>query len=235
VPEVPAVIKIDGRWYTAAHIDQELLDSLEDEEFDRVAEFVARNRETTESGLCRISVIPNSAFHQILWIDLDSLKKFTYSCMPDNFPRGSPNTNLLEIPVSFTLIPQFSSHEVISVETVTFEPPSQIRRIDGSAFRYFSSLTSICIPASVEFLARCCFISQRLSFLLDFTTHESAFERGSKLRDIEADAFSGCLSLREFCIPASVELLTGLSLPPSRLCIVDVERGIDISSGAGIL
>jgi hypothetical protein len=125
-------------------------------------------------------------------------------------------------------MPQFSSQEVISVETVTFEPPSQIRRLDRGAFRYLSSLKSICIPASVEFLARFCFVStvhDKYPFSWTSPLTHLAFERGSKLHEIEADAFSGCLSLREFCIPASVEILTGRSLPPSWLCIVEVEKG----------
>jgi hypothetical protein len=42
--DVPATIEIDGNSYTAAQIDQELVDLIEDpDEFDRVMDFVARN------------------------------------------------------------------------------------------------------------------------------------------------------------------------------------------------
>jgi hypothetical protein len=141
---------------------------------------------------------------------------------------SSPEATRLDIPASVTLIPELFSQNVFSVETVTFASPSRIRRLDPGAFHCFSSLRSICIPASVEFIARCCFIlpsdhDYPLGWPSPITN--LTFERGSKLREIEADAFSGCLSLRKFCIPASVELLTGLSLPPSGRCIVEVEKG----------
>jgi hypothetical protein len=44
-----------------------------------------------------------------------------------------------------------------SVEEVTFERGSQIRRLDPGAFDKFHSLKSICIAASVEVLAANCF------------------------------------------------------------------------------
>jgi hypothetical protein len=40
---------------------------------------------------------------------------------------------------------------------VTFESGSRLIRIDESAFSDCESLTSICIPASVEILYRSCF------------------------------------------------------------------------------
>jgi hypothetical protein len=132
----------------------------------------------------------------------------------------------LVIPATLTVTPQFSRQEAMSVVTAQFEAPSQITRLDPGAFQYFSSLVSICIPASVEFLAKNCFVSNDgdINSVPSSLMHLT-FEPGSELREIEPGALSGCLSLREFCIPASVEKLTGLSLPPSDECVLHVEDG----------
>jgi hypothetical protein len=144
----------------------------------------------------------------------------------ENQLRESPNAISLVLPASLTAVPQFSRQDVMDVETARFEPGSQITRPDTDTFGHFSSLLSICIPTSVEFLGVNCFISSEsdvnsaISPLVNLT-----FERGSKLREIAPNALSGCFDLSEFCIPASVEKLKGLSLPPARLCVVEVESG----------
>jgi hypothetical protein len=63
-----------------------------------------------------------------------------------------------------------------------------------------ASLSSICIPASVEQLSLDCFYDCR--WLL-----EVVFESGSRLSRLGDAAFWGCYSLSSICIPASVETI----------------------------
>jgi hypothetical protein len=100
---------------------------------------------------------------------------------------------------------------------------SQIRRLESCTFPQNCSLRSICIAASVEFIARSSFIAldpahSRLISDLSIVT----FEAGSKLREIEAGAFSGCPMLKRMCIPASVERMTGKSLPLPQDCRIEI-------------
>jgi hypothetical protein len=144
-----------------------------------------------------------------------------HSLSTENPNEEKPDPKVLVIHASLAALPQFSRAEAGHIETLQFEFGSQIRRLDARAFGHFSSLTSICIPASVEFIADDGFAVPHGPSPLTKVT----FEPGSKLREIEPGAFFACSALREFCIPASVEKLTGLSLPPSALCLFDVEMG----------
>jgi hypothetical protein len=83
---------------------------------------------------------------------------------------------------------------------IAFEADSAVNRIDNSAFRRFSSLKSICIPASVGTLPESCFTSCT-------SLQRVTFEPASKLSRIEEGAFSDCSSLKSIQIPASVEIL----------------------------
>jgi hypothetical protein len=62
------------------------------------------------------------------------------------------------------------------------------------------SLSSICIPSSVDRLCQLCF--SRCEALSVVT-----FERGSPLSRIDRSAFFNCLSLSSICIPSSVRQL----------------------------
>jgi hypothetical protein len=71
------------------------------------------------------------------------------------------------------------------LSSFTFESGSKLMRIESSAFRWCSSLRTICIPASVEVLCSSSFREcSSLSSLI--------FEPGSKLARIEAYSFASC-------------------------------------------
>jgi hypothetical protein len=115
------------------------------------------------------------------------------------------------------------------MDVVTFEPGSQLRRLESGTFLGCLQLKSICIAASVESIARDCFAgivgSGDPPLTLNSWLETVTFEQGSVLREIERDAFQGCRSLSRICIPASVEEMTGGSFPDSPRCQIDVEPG----------
>jgi hypothetical protein len=87
------------------------------------------------------------------------------------------------IPSSIATIPHYSFYRCRALSSLTFEPGSNVSRIDVSAFIRCSSLLSVCIPASVETLGQNCFAEcTKLSIV--------TFEAGSKLLHIEEAAFS---------------------------------------------
>jgi hypothetical protein len=59
------------------------------------------------------------------------------------------------------------------------------------------------------------------------------FEPGSKLRELESDAFANCDFLKRLRIPGSVEKMTGASLPDIAKSKSRIQ--IHISSGTDIL
>jgi hypothetical protein len=87
-----------------------------------------------------------------------------------------------------------------AVSSRTFEAVSACLRIESYAFASCSSLSSICIPSSVETLCDHCF--SQCTALSSVT-----FEPGSRLSHIEAHAFAHCSSLPSLCIPSSVWML----------------------------
>jgi hypothetical protein len=92
------------------------------------------------------------------------------------------------------------------VEEIAFEPGSQLRRLESETFANCQRIRSICIPSSVEFIARWCFV---LSVAQPpFCPAEKiTFEAVSKLRELDEAAFAGCSCLRSLSIPSSVEII----------------------------
>jgi hypothetical protein len=80
------------------------------------------------------------------------------------------------------------------VEKIVFESGSQISRLESHPFAFCASLKSISIPAAAGFIGAECFLDRRprVSPCLATVT----FESGSKLQEIESDAFYGCYSLQ---------------------------------------
>jgi hypothetical protein len=143
--------------------------------------------------------------------------------------KVTPSSIAAIIPASVTRVTYDSIPKARSVEVVTFEPGSQIRRLETSSFSQFLSLKSICIAASVELLERNTFVVADWP-INDYDYRRSGveiitFERGSKLREIAPDAFAGCRTLRRLVIPASVEKMIWSSLPESRNCRPEIENG----------
>jgi hypothetical protein len=118
------------------------------------------------------------------------------------------NSKAIVIPASITVLTKESFQNASGVESITFEVRSRLRRLETGTFSLCSSLKSICIAASVEFIGRGCFARTPDSP----ASISIEFDKASQLREIEPGAFDGC-SLSAICIPASVETMTGASLP----------------------
>jgi hypothetical protein len=70
------------------------------------------------------------------------------------------------------------------------------------AFGDCTSLSSICIPSSVQIISiQCCSGCANLSTV--------TFEPGSKLSRLKDEAFRGCSSLSSICLPSSVQSIDG--------------------------
>jgi hypothetical protein len=81
---------------------------------------------------------------------------------------------------------------------VTFEPGSKLSSIGNCAFGDCSSLSSICIPSSVERIGKCCFLRcTRLQLV--------SFESGSRLSRIGDNLFGRGLSLSSVCLPPLIQ------------------------------
>jgi hypothetical protein len=142
-----------------------------------------------------------------------------------NLLQIPPTAKMVVIPASITVLTKECFANAKSVAVVTFEPGSQIRRLETATFSWCISLRSICIAASVEFIARECFANAEVGGSVSSFVEVITFEPGSKLREIESGAFSGCVSLKRLFVPASVERITALSLPQSQTCRIEIERG----------
>jgi hypothetical protein len=137
-----------------------------------------------------------------------------------NLLELDPNTEAMIIPASVTALEKASFLNTKSVKVVSFEPGSQLRRLETGTFCLCTLLKSICIPASVEFIGKDCFTDSFTISHLETVT----FERGSKLREIEPGAFLNCYRLKQICIPSSVEKMTGDSFPDVK-CRIELEDG----------
>jgi hypothetical protein len=135
----------------------------------------------------------------------------------DEIPlKCEPNAKIITIPASMTELTANSFDSPESVEAIKFEHGSRIRVLGEGAFGFLQSLKSICIPASVEVLGSHCFVD--LYVEEPFSPVESiTFESGSRLSELQGWTFSGCMSLKSICLPASVQTLTGQNFAGSGL------------------
>jgi hypothetical protein len=142
-----------------------------------------------------------------------------------NVMAMDPKTQTIVIPTTMTVLEKDSFPNAESIKTVKFAAGSQVRRLEAGTFGLCTSLQSIVIPASVEFLGKNCFINSNGDRYGSARLQIIGFDFGSTLREIESGAFSGCYSLVEICIPRSVEKMNAESLPPSSACQIHLERG----------
>jgi hypothetical protein len=89
---------------------------------------------------------------------------------------------------------------------VTFEKGCHLSRLEDSTFLGCSSLSSICIPSSVDIIGQKCFDSCA-------SLSRVTFEDDSKLSRIERDAFRDCFSLTSICLPATVQSVASGAFP----------------------
>jgi hypothetical protein len=116
---------------------------------------------------------------------------------------------------------------VDSIEALVFEAGLDFSEIPPNLFGQFTSLQSICIPASVQFIMKEAFIPEQR--LADRSCNETlqtvTFEAGSKLQRIETLAFLGCYSLTSICLPASVTEIGGGAFCNTAICDIVIESG----------
>jgi hypothetical protein len=95
-----------------------------------------------------------------------------------NRPRFDFRERTITIPASITVLTKDFISNAASAEFVTFEPASEIRRLEPGTFGGFHSLKYSCMAVSVEFLDKNCFAEDRQFSGVETVT----FEEGSKLR-----------------------------------------------------
>jgi hypothetical protein len=110
-----------------------------------------------------------------------------------------------------------------SLQAVKFEPGSKLTRIERFTFRGCTSLTSICIPASVEFIGSNCFVPD--IFSVSSGLESMTFEPGSKLRELSGQTFDGCLQMHRISLPASLSVISGAAFARSSIRDVEIDPG----------
>jgi hypothetical protein len=111
-----------------------------------------------------------------------------------------------------------ASSALSSVQFIAFEFRSRLTRIEPQAFSFGSSLQSICLPASLEFLGM-------ESFYWCGSLSSFSFEFGSKLTRIEPLALCNCPSLTSFSLPASLKIISPSALNGTGISHIAVEEG----------
>jgi hypothetical protein len=107
---------------------------------------------------------------------------------------------------------------------IIFARHSTLTRIQSGTFRDFFNLNSLHIPRSVEYLGSNLFCDS-------VGTHTPppiksiTFERGSRLKQIDKNAFFGCSDLTSLILPASVEQIDGSLFLQCGLGKPEFERG----------
>jgi hypothetical protein len=99
---------------------------------------------------------------------------------------------------------------------VTFEEGSRLAIIGRSAFSS-AMLLSICIPASVRVIGKCCFMRCALLSMLEF-------QSGSNLTRIGKSAFACRRSLDSLCIPTLVERIGAWAFLESGITEISVDE-----------
>jgi hypothetical protein len=97
------------------------------------------------------------------------------------------------------------------------------RRFASVQFGHCPSLKSICIAASVEFIDGHCFVAHSLGYWSKSRLQTVTFEAGSHLREIAIDAFAGCFSLKQICVPVSVQKMNADSFRDCRFSVIEFE------------
>jgi hypothetical protein len=80
------------------------------------------------------------------------------------------------IPASLTaLTPDFIKNPE-SIDSVAFERGSQIRQLEKETFGHYTSLESICIAPSVDFIDEHCFVADSLGYWSESALQTVTFE-----------------------------------------------------------
>ena len=106
----------------------------------------------------------------------------------------------LHVPKSVEVLGEGCFSSCSSLERVTFEAGSGLKRIEKQAFSGCSSLKALEVPKSVEVLGEQCFCSCS-------SLERVTFEAGSGLKRIEKEAFSRCRGLKGLEVPDGVSVI----------------------------
>jgi predicted DsbA family dithiol-disulfide isomerase len=143
------------------------------------------------AGLDSLTILLESG-HEHYSVD----HQFLYSSQKRRLIRCFSTLSTIVIPSGVEILCSECFSSCKSLETISFESPSSLKRIESYTFSS-SSLRSIIIPSGVEILCSQCFSScQSLETI--------SFESPSSLKRIESSAFRDS-SLRSITLPRSVE------------------------------
>ncbi|MBO4294924.1 MAG: leucine-rich repeat domain-containing protein [Alphaproteobacteria bacterium] len=106
----------------------------------------------------------------------------------------------LTIPSSVTNIDKYAFRDITTLQSLTFEPGSQLTSIGMSAFRGTSALTSVVLPSSITTIEQCAFCHD---------TGLTSVTIPNSVTSIGYEAFYGTSNLTSITIPDSVTTIEG--------------------------
>jgi hypothetical protein len=112
--------------------------------------------------------------------------------------------NSIIIPKGVLVLGENCFADCSKLSSVVFEPDSVLEQIGASAFSECTSLTSLCLRASLTVLS-----AESLCGITSLTS--LTFAAGSRLSEIQSSAFAHCDSLTSLFLPASLSLIDGSS------------------------
>jgi hypothetical protein len=151
---------------------------------------------------------------------------FLYDDLKKRLLRSFGDVRAVVISSSVEILGSHCFSRCTYLESISFESPSSLKRIESSAFAG-SSLRSIIIPNRVEILCSKCFAFCR-------SLESISFESPSSLKCIESSAFASS-SLHSIVLPRSVELIDGSCFKGLPSLSISFESGNDHYSIHGLL
>jgi hypothetical protein len=133
-----------------------------------------------------------------------------------------PNATSIMIPASVRSLAKSAFPNRQLIQEVKFQAGSQITRFEAGTFGFWKQLKFLRVPASVEVIVKHCFYTA--SSTAPSALRVVTFERGSKLREIEEDAFFNCPNVEEISLPPSVQTISVRGLPHTN-CRIELAPG----------
>ena len=173
-------------------------------------------KSVTSIGVNAFESMVASTFTFESGINIQSLPKRTFSIMR--------NLTTITIPACVTSIGEEIFYYCENLETVNFAEGSNLTSIGVNAFAGTTSMSTISLPSSLTVIGPRAFYSsgivsieipKNITKICEYAFADEwngalttiTFEYGSKLREIERDAFSYCKSLTSIIFPSNLEII----------------------------